>query len=81
MSSPTLVDIRARRVNESAIEMLREMLAAAESGDVIGFSGVAVGPEGIVFDGWSAGEYNKYIMIGAMEALKRDYLALEIEQR
>ncbi len=69
------------RINESCVDMLRDALARAERGEIVGCTVVSVMADGAIIDGWSSGDYNRFSMLGGIEALKRDYLNREIEAR
>lgn len=81
MNKPALVDLKARRINADCLTMLRDLISQVESGDIVAVVAVGMMANGEVIDGWSPGQYNRFAMLGAIEAIKRDYLAREIESR
>lgn len=67
--------------NQSAVEMVQELLEVVKSGEVVGVAICTVDRGHCSRTGWSAGDYHKYVMLAGMEVLKRDYLDREIEKR
>lgn len=78
MDKTNLIEI-PNKPNQSAIEMIEELLVRVKSGQIIGVSICTVNRGGESHEAWSGGDYPTYIMLGAIEVLKRDYMAKEIE--
>lgn len=67
--------------NDEAMDFLCRSVDAASERPVIGAAIITVQADGSIGTAWSAGDYNKFTMVGAIEQLKRDFMNLEIEPR
>lgn len=64
-----------------AIELLRDGLERAQESGVRFALVIMVDAEGNVIDGYNGSPVRPYLVVGAIEALKRDFINHEIEAR
>lgn len=69
--------------NLALVEALRELLALAESGELQSLISTGLMYDGNIIDGWYADpdKSNPFTLVGAMEALKQDFILASIESR
>ncbi len=71
---------KAEHDHETVIEYLEKMLEYAKSEQCISVSAIMISGDGNVIDCFHNGG-KPYVMIGAMEQLKSDFMASQIEPR
>ena len=67
--------------DESALRMAEDLLEWCKSGAVRHVAVVGIMSDGTCIDGYSGGVFRPYVMLGALEKLKLEYAAREIQSR
>jgi hypothetical protein len=67
--------VDATKPNQELIDILKDVLAMAESGQLQSFYGTGFTPDGLRSAVWCDTEENVYQVLGAMESMKLELLA------
>jgi hypothetical protein len=66
--------------NQSAIDVAKKVLQMCEDGEIVALSVCYLVKGGLTGGGWSAGDYNPYVLYGKMCVLARDFSDKEIRK-
>ncbi|ELY3543837.1 hypothetical protein SMX40_001666 [Cronobacter turicensis] len=86
MPDLTVVNLTSRKDADTAhhrsevIRLLEDALQAAKEGNYRSMAVLLIDDNGTVLDAWHSGGL-PYVMVGAMESLKCDFINLQIERR